>query len=100
MRLFCPCYSLSLSLQRIPIARMPSENRGRILEAEGPQSDPLREELRLAQIELHQHPVWRPEYAKGFKRVANLQAHHAAATGVFHDLGRRDAGRLLPRDIG
>jgi hypothetical protein len=44
------------------------------LEAEGPQSDPLREELRLAQIELHQHPVWSPEYAKGVQRVTKLQA--------------------------
>lgn len=44
------------------------------LEAEGPQSDPLSEELRLAQIELHQHPVWSPEYAKGFQRVRKLQA--------------------------
>jgi hypothetical protein len=44
------------------------------LEAEGPYSDPLREELRLAQIELHQHPVWSPEYAKGYQRVTKLQA--------------------------
>jgi hypothetical protein len=44
------------------------------LEAEGPYSDPLREELRLAQIELNQHPYWSPEYAEGFKRVTKLQA--------------------------
>jgi len=25
-------------------------------------------------------------------------AHHAAATGVFHDLRRRDAGGLVPGD--
>ena len=44
------------------------------LEAEGPQSDPLHEELRLAQIELNQHPYWSPEYAEGYKRVTKLQA--------------------------
>jgi hypothetical protein len=44
------------------------------LEAEGPWVDPLREELRLAQIDLHQHPVWSPEYANGFRRVTKLQA--------------------------
>jgi hypothetical protein len=44
------------------------------LEAEGPQSDPLHEELRLAQIELNQHPYWSPEYAEGYKRVTELQA--------------------------
>jgi len=43
-------------------------------EDEGPQSDPLREELRLAQIDLYKHPFWSPEYAQGFKRVTKLQA--------------------------
>ncbi len=46
------------------------------LEAEGPQSDPLSEEIRLAQIELYKHPFWSPEYAKGFKHVTKLQAQH------------------------
>jgi hypothetical protein len=36
------------------------------LEAQGPHTDPLGEELRLAQIELNQHPVWSPEYTKGY----------------------------------
>jgi hypothetical protein len=44
------------------------------LEAEGPYADPLREQSRLAQIELYQHPVWSPEYAEGVKRVTKLQA--------------------------
>ena len=44
------------------------------LEAEGPSADPAREELRLAQIDLHKHPIWSPEYAEGFKRVTKLQA--------------------------
>jgi hypothetical protein len=44
------------------------------LEAEGPWDDPLREELRLAQIDLHKHPIWSPEYAQGFQRVTKLQA--------------------------
>ena len=43
-------------------------------EDEGPQSDPLREELRLAQIDLYKHPFWSPEYAEGFKYVTKLQA--------------------------
>jgi hypothetical protein len=43
-------------------------------EDEGPQSDPLREELRLAQIDLYKHPFWSPEYAEGRKRVVKLQA--------------------------
>jgi hypothetical protein len=43
-------------------------------EDEGPHSDPLREELRLAQIELYKHPFWSPEYAEGRKRVVELQA--------------------------
>jgi hypothetical protein len=34
----------------------------------------LREELRLAQIELNKHPIWSPEYAEGRKRVVKLQA--------------------------
>lgn len=42
-------------------------------EDEGPQSDPLREELRLAQIDLYTHPFWSPEYAKGRERVVKLQ---------------------------
>jgi len=46
------------------------------LEAEGPLSDPLREEIRLAQIELYKHPFWSPEYAEGFQRVTKLQAQH------------------------
>jgi len=44
------------------------------LDAEGPQSDPLSEEIRLAQIELYKHPFWSPEYGEGFKRVTKLQA--------------------------
>jgi hypothetical protein len=44
------------------------------LQAEGPYADPLREESRLAQIELYQHPVWSKEYAEGLKRVTKLQA--------------------------
>jgi hypothetical protein len=44
------------------------------LQAEGPYADPLREESRLAQIELYQHPVWSREYAEGLKRVTKLQA--------------------------
>ena len=44
------------------------------LQAEGPYADPLREESRLAQIELYQHPIWSPEYAEGVKRVTKLQA--------------------------
>jgi hypothetical protein len=43
------------------------------LEAEGPQSDPLGEEIRLAQIELYTHSFWSPEYTEGFKRVTRLQ---------------------------
>jgi hypothetical protein len=43
------------------------------LEAEGPQSDPLSEEIRLAMIELYKHPFWSPEYVEGFKRVTKLQ---------------------------
>ena len=46
------------------------------LEAEGPQSDPLSEEIRLAQIELYKHPFWSPEYMEGYKRVTKLQAQH------------------------
>jgi hypothetical protein len=42
-------------------------------EDEGPHSDPLREELRLAMIDLYKHPFWSPEYAEGFKRVTKLQ---------------------------
>ena len=42
-------------------------------ENEGPYSDPVREELRLAQIDLYTHPFWSPEYAEGFKRVTRLQ---------------------------
>ena len=44
------------------------------LEDEGPQSDPLREELRLAQIDLYKHPFWSPEYAAGARHVTELQA--------------------------
>lgn len=44
------------------------------LEGEGPQSDPLREELRLAQIDLNKHPVWTREYAARVKHVTELQA--------------------------
>jgi hypothetical protein len=44
------------------------------LEDEGPQSDPLREELRLAQIDLYKHPFWSPEYAAGAKHVRDLQS--------------------------
>jgi hypothetical protein len=43
-------------------------------EDEGPHSDPLEEELRLAQIDLYTHPFWSPEYAEGRKRVVKLQA--------------------------
>jgi hypothetical protein len=42
-------------------------------EDEGPQSDPLREELRLAQIDLYKHPFWSQEYVTGAKRVTELQ---------------------------
>ena len=42
-------------------------------EDEGPQSDPLREELRLAQIDLYKHPFWSQEYVAGAKRVTELQ---------------------------
>ena len=42
-------------------------------EDEGPQSDPLREELRLAQIDLYKHPFWSPEYESGRKHVIQLQ---------------------------
>jgi hypothetical protein len=52
------------------------------LEAQGPQSDPLSEELRLAQIELNQHPVWSPEYAKLARRVTKLQAQHRKQAGI------------------
>src|ERR1700731_4684559 len=45
-----------------------------VFEDEGPYSDPLREELRLAQIDLYKHPFWSPEYAEGRKRVVKLQA--------------------------
>ena len=48
----------------------------RSLEAQGPQSDPMREEIRLAQIELYKHPFWSPEYVEGFKRVTQLQEQH------------------------
>jgi hypothetical protein len=48
----------------------------RELEAQGPQSDPLSEEIRLAQIELYKHPFWSREYTEGFKRVTKLQARH------------------------
>jgi hypothetical protein len=41
---------------------------------EGPHSDPLEEELRLAQIDLYTHPFWSPEYEQGRKRVVKLQA--------------------------
>lgn len=34
----------------------------------------MREELRLAQIDLYKHPFWSPEYAEGRKRVVKLQA--------------------------
>lgn len=44
------------------------------LQAEGPYADPLREESRLAQIELYRHPIWSREYAEGVKRVTQLQA--------------------------
>lgn len=44
------------------------------LEAEGPWSDPLREELRLAQIDLHKHPIWSSEYARRYQSVTKLQA--------------------------
>jgi hypothetical protein len=44
------------------------------LEDEGPQSDPLIEELRLAQIDLYKHPFWSKEYAASAKHVADLQA--------------------------
>jgi hypothetical protein len=40
---------------------------------EGPHSDPLREELRLAQIDLYTHPFWSPEYDAGRKHVIELQ---------------------------
>ena len=42
------------------------------LEDEGPQSDPLREELRQAQIDLYKHPVWTKEYAAGARHVNDL----------------------------
>jgi hypothetical protein len=44
------------------------------LEAQGPQSDPLSEELRLADIELQKHPFWSSEYTAGLNRVTKLQA--------------------------
>jgi hypothetical protein len=53
------------------------QGEGKMLQAllaEGPYADPLREESRLAQIELYQHPVWSKEYAEGLKRVTQLQA--------------------------
>lgn len=43
-------------------------------EDEGPQSDPLREELRVAQIDLYTHPFWSKEYAAGARHVTELQA--------------------------
>jgi hypothetical protein len=43
-------------------------------EDEAPHSDPLEEELRLAQIDLYKHPFWSPEYTEGRKRVVKLQA--------------------------
>jgi hypothetical protein len=51
------------------------------LEAKGPQSDPLSEEIRLAQIELYKHPFWSPEYEKGRKHVVELQERRRKQRG-------------------
>ncbi|HLY62920.1 MAG TPA: hypothetical protein VKV95_19415 [Terriglobia bacterium] len=45
-------------------------------EAQGPQSDPLGEEIRLAMIELYNHPFWSPEYEELRKRIVNMQERH------------------------
>jgi hypothetical protein len=69
------------------------------LEAEGPQSDPLREEIRLAQIELYTHPFWSPEYAEGFKHVTKLQEQYRrerARSGASQPLQALPSSRQSP----
>ena len=61
-------YSASWSAGHAGRSKDPAQE----LEAEGPQSDPLREEIRLAQIELYKHPFWSPEYTEGYKRVDQI----------------------------
>ena len=43
------------------------------LEAEGPQSDPRIEEVRLAQIELNNYPFWDPKYEEQRRRIVIMQ---------------------------
>jgi hypothetical protein len=46
------------------------------LEAEGPLSDPRREEVRLAQIELAQYAFWDPKYEELRRRIVKMQARN------------------------
>ena len=46
------------------------------LEAEGPLSDPRREEVRLAMIELNKLPFWDPKYEELRRRVVKMQARN------------------------
>ncbi len=43
------------------------------LEAEGPLSDPRREEVRLALIELNKYPFWDPKYDELRQRIVQMQ---------------------------
>jgi hypothetical protein len=46
------------------------------LEAEGPQSDPRVEEVRLAQIELGNYAFWDPKYEELRRRIVRMQARN------------------------
>jgi len=48
---------------------------------EGPQADPLSEEIRLAYIELYNHPFWSPEYEEGRKHLVQLQERRRKLRG-------------------
>jgi hypothetical protein len=54
------------------LAQMQTQMQQR-LEAEGPLSDPRREEVRLAMIELSKLPLWDSKYGPMSKRIAKMQ---------------------------
>jgi hypothetical protein len=57
------------------VAQMRAQMQQR-LEAEGPLSDPRREEVRLAMIELDKIPFWDSEYDKLRRRIVKMQARN------------------------
>jgi hypothetical protein len=57
------------------------------LEAEGPLSDPRREEVRLAMIELNKVPFWDPRYAEMRKQVVKMQERNRKL-GLFRTVAR------------